>query len=400
MGVYYRWIRYVTWSGLASTCAFVAIQGAACSSSSEIDGMTRPEPPVTGPSNGGATDASVIFADLSPSPTGLGDAGTAESINRQNGVTCKESPFKTDVVPVDMMVALDRSGSTAEDNVGRMVVRALEDITQRTATHVHWGLTLYPSLETCTAGVSDCTLPKGPNVQIGVENAAEKIKNVLGQIKRCGSTPTADTLRLILDYMKTVTSPYKKSVLLATDGAPNCNGRLDPATCMTSRTDGAPAGSKNLCLDDKETIAVAKELNEAGYPVYVMGMGHAVQFEAVMNAIAAAGGTEKFYPVTEASQLVSTLEVITGTAITCEFAVHWDTLADNVSRDPTLVNVYRDGTADPIGFSEDCATRTGWTWTNASKDTIRLCPEACQKAKRMEWTGVRTTFGCKSVSVR
>ncbi len=396
MGVYNRWTRYASLSGLAGACLWAATQGTACSNSSDINDMTGGGTGTQAKDAG--SDAFIVDIPSGGDPLIQPGAGSAAHINGDN---CKESEFKTKVVPVDMMVALDRSGSTTEGNVGKMVVSALRDVTAKTADHVNWGLTLYPSMKTCAAGATNCILPDKPNVDIGVDNAVEKIKTVLSKIMRCGSTPTAATLRIIHEYLKTLTlRPYKKSVLLATDGAPNCNGTLDPATCTTSRTDGEPAGTVNVCLDDKEAIAAAKELFDDGYPVYVMGMGQAVQFEAIMNAIAAAGGTEKFYPVTEASQFVSTLDVITGTAITCDFSARWDELEANVSRDPGLVNVYREGVEEPIGFSGDCSNRLGWSWTSAEKDTIRLCPEACQKTKTQEWTGVRATFGCKTVSIR
>ncbi len=379
-----RWARYAAWSGIAGACLLATSQGAACA--------TTTDNKLGGGAHGGdAGDENTLF------PEGPGEAGGGAT---GDGGNCLAAPFKTTVVPMDMMIALDRSGSTAESNIGKTVVTAIKEVTKKTADHVHWGLTLYPSRETCAAGAPNCILPSGPSVLIGVDNAPEKISTVFSKIMRCGSTPTADTLRVISKYMKTVDHTCKKSVLLATDGAPNCNGSLDPATCVTSRPDGAPAGNKNVCLDDQGAIAAAKELKDAGYPVYVMGMGIDVKFENIMNQIAVAGGTEQFYPVTDVSQLVSTLETITGAAITCEFTANWEELEQNVSRNPGLVNVYHEAANEVVYYSADCSTRTGWTWTDAGKDTIRLCPEACQKAKKMEWSNIHATFGCTTLSIR
>ena len=109
--------------------------------------------------------------------------------------------------------------------------------------------------------------------------------------------------------------------IVATDGAPNCNGDLDQTRCIctlrrpaTART--RPGGEYN-CLDDTRTIDVVRDVFEnQKIPVYVIGIGSTErpEFLKVLDDMAVAGGrpratTPRHYNVQTSAELKTALAV-------------------------------------------------------------------------------------------
>jgi hypothetical protein len=215
----------------------------------------------------------------------------------------------------------------------------------------------------------------------------------------CGGTPIAATLNSALVYLAGVTDENERYVLLATDGAPNCNSSLDGSSC-TCTSDNCSVNELN-CLDDTATYAAATALDAAGYPVYVLGIGGSSDWTSVMNEISTSGGGET-YMVADTAGFLSALQDITGGVVSCEFDVDWDSLDVGTSTDPTLVNFYclEDETDSPsltnvIPFNEGCASGEGWDWVD--EDTVTFCATTCQELKDGACGVVKATFGCETV---
>jgi len=157
-------------------------------------------------------------------------------------------------------------------------------------------------------------------------------------------------------------------------------------------------------LDDTATIDAAQSLSKAGYPVYVLGMGGSSKWSSVMNGIAQAGGTGSYYAVDDTNNLLQTLKNITGKVMSYKFDVDWNALPEGTSKDPSKVNFYCKQTKDElesdknrIGFDQNCATGTGWSWVN--ENTVEFCQSACDSLKNGACPVVTATFGCESITV-
>jgi hypothetical protein len=254
--------------------------------------------------------------------------------------------------------------------------------------------------------------PGDIQIDIAPENAANIADVVGGGPNDVGcslGTPTADTLRLAKTYLSAIDDGLEKYVLLANDGAPNCNDSLSASTCRCSvNLGGMGSCPAQWCLDDEDTINAAMELYDAGFPVYVLGIGDSMQWDDVMNAIAYAGGTGQYIPA-DSDQLTSTLKNIVGEIMSCEFEVDWDSLAGNALKMPDKVNFYckqdinEPSNPDPttgnvIPMNPDCAAgEWGWTWTDDTATTIRMCEASCDAIKKGQCPVVSATFGCATI---
>jgi hypothetical protein len=280
---------------------------------------------------------------------------------------------------------------------------ALRAVTAQIADKINFGLMVFPS-SGCGDPKGSCESATAPIVDIGAPSAISLIDDVLSPsgigICEYGATPTAETLKAARTALDAVADTNKRFVLLATDGAPNCNENLSCSNCTVVHDLGC--GGPTHCLDDLATEAAAADLYEAGYPVYVLGLGNLVKWQKEMNDFAAAGGTNQYYPATDTASFISTLETITKSVASCEFDVSFDDLPSNASRDPALVNVYCKGSAQEppsdsnvVKLDEGCSKGLGWDWVD--EDTLRLCDDACAKVRQGHCAVVTSTFGCQSV---
>lgn len=321
---------------------------------------------------------------------------------------CGESAFMVESVPINMLIVLDRSNSmcqTSTPTLWRTMGEALTEVTIAMEHQINFGLMLFPDMACTDGSPTQCAGSTVPYVPIGAVNAAQAIAAAVHPstgVGCCGGTPTADTLTGAGNYMASIDDGLQKYVLLATDGAPNCNlGLTWPCTCTWDNCDVQPLN----CLDDTRTINAAQALNNASIPVFVLGVGDANEWAQVMNDIAAAGGTSSYYSVTDTTQLLATFQVITESVVSCEFELDWDSLPPEASSDPALVNIYCKAEEDEpigpdnlIGLDVECADGSGWDWVDENR--IRLCPGGCDSLTSGDCKIITATFGCESVVVK
>ncbi len=357
-------------------------------------------------------DAASIDRDTSASDTSAQADTASSSETSKTGSTdegadseetCGEESFNIAVQPVDILIVLDRSSSMTDQGLWAPMCQAITHLTSQTADDVNYGLMVFPDLD-CSAG-NQCIAPTDPRVSIGADNAALIASELSDQgVGTCvaGGTPTAATLQQALGVLQSVNDEHSRYVLLATDGAPNCNENLscDDCTVVHPYSCGGPAH----CLDDEQTTAAAADLAAAGFPVYVMGLGTVVKWQEVMNAVAAAGQTENYYRADDPAQFLAQLEEITAKVASCDFRVDWEDLPSYASADPAKVNLYckekADDPATPqnrIGYDDGCGAGAGWTWLDDNR--LRLCDAACEALRGGACGAISATFGCESVPV-
>lgn len=239
---------------------------------------------------------------------------------------CSELPI--------LFIVQDKSGSMAGTPNGQAVspsnptkwVTASQVVPQVASSfgnRFRYGVMMYPGASTSFA----CTT--GSVVQ-PVPGTASQVSAAYAAAGPGGGTPTAATLLAAKSYLQSLGTSAPVYVLLITDGMPNCNLALDPATCATttagclntSTCTGASCcglGAKD-CLDDQGTAAAAASLRAVNIKTYVVGFDQALTSgnnKAVLDAIASAGGTGSAYVASNQAALSTALNQIAQATSTC-----------------------------------------------------------------------------------
>jgi hypothetical protein len=309
-----------------------------------------------------------------------------------------------------MSDSIDASGTTKYVAAQRAVGKLLDAIGSR----VRYGAALFPSKNSagsCSNGqqIFPPTLGDPPSaVAPGTHGKIlQTLLSRLAGLEPGGSTPTAATLAALRPTLQAFGT--KTYVVLVTDGAPNCDtdvtcesdacipdiegATIDDLTCGSSfsccdpRVVGGDAGVN--CIDADATEASVKALFDAGIVTYVVGMPGSEAYAALLDRLAAAGGTARdgktrYYAVSDGSALTDALfQIGTGVAIDCDLTL--TTAPDN----PDLVNVYFDNAV----VSLDSAN--GWEWTSGA--ALALRGDSCETLKSGTIREVRVVYGCRTV---
>ncbi|HVY48422.1 MAG TPA: vWA domain-containing protein [Minicystis sp.] len=213
-----------------------------------------------------------------------------------------------------------------------------------------------------------------------------------------GGTPLAATLRALTTPLGFV--PGRTFVVLATDGAPNCNydamctasmcepnieGQCGPSfNCCAAN---GPAGPSS-CVDEQASVEAVQALAAEGIGVYVVGIPGSDAYASVLDDLAIAGGTAKpneprYYKVDDLGHLEDVFGSIASIAISCDFDI-----ADPPP-DQGMTNVYLDQTILPYG------AKNGWTWK--SDTVVELHGSACTELKNGKVKQVQIVSGCPTV---
>ncbi len=407
-------------------------------------------------------------SDTDGDTDGDSDSDTDGDTDGDSDPSCADIPWEVTYNPINMLVLLDRSKSMADneidpsppsdDTYAAVTATAIEDVVAANMGSglINFGLAVFPSMScpaddpgghpnSCRPSAADADDPGYGSPEVDLPGTLTQIQTALdasGGVGQCGGTPICQSLQWALSYLNwtgpTATYPTnpldisvamnQNFILLATDGAPNCNAAHD-LPCTSSEV-GDPVYFPTQCLDDLCTYNAALHLAAAGIKVFVIGVGSSLStWDSVMDDIANWGGTGQYYAATDATDLQIALTAITGEAINCLYTVDWDSIPD-LSPDPPytpvdkgcdkvwIYGVPANSSLDdiPLQYMPDanCAGEDpgndvyGWRWQGISAsvsdldnyDTtqcteIELCPEACQKLKDFEWDTITAKFGCE-----
>lgn len=280
-----------------------------------------------------------------------------------------------DTLPPRILLVVDKSGSMGDDASGYPGSKwqAARDVLNNVVTGLNdaaeLGLMLYPD------GNAEQNVCREGALEEPVQaNNADDIINVLDDTGPGGGTPTAPTLIRARDALANLgVQGGSRVVVLATDGGPNCNDALNgnTCTCVTGDQDDCRNSAGN-CLDDDNAIAAAGIVNDAGFPVFVVGIPGSENFSSVLSGLAEAGGTAQagalgYYDATEASDLETALQQIALRVGACRFDLPQDV---DVSR----VSVTVGGAV----IDRDAQREEGWDLVDAN--TVELFGVACGDA--------------------
>ncbi len=322
-------------------------------------------------------------------PDGGGVAGTKGPLGAANA--CGVQKYDLKKQPAELLLVLDRSGSMKDPFVtgttpgvrpmpGAMqtdkwaaAVNALNTVISKTQASVLWGLKLFP-----LGGI--CGVPNGVNVPVAINNHTMVMAAINGSpaVLEGTGTPTQAAVRNATAFMKTLTSPNPKYLVLATDGLPNCAGG-------TLRGGG----------DDSGAVQSVAEAAAAGFPTFVVGIGIDRMGVATLNAMADKGGrprsdpNTRYYPVTSQDEFTASLEQITGQVASCSFPLN--------PPPPDASNVAVD--IDGVRLQRDTTGANGWNYVGAGNSSLLIQGPVCDKLKSGVAKNVQILFGCPGMKI-
>lgn len=315
---------------------------------------------------------------------------------------------------------------------------------------VNFGLAAFPD-ETCVPKEEvkeprdQC--PATQSILVDVKpGAGPEISSILDSMGTCGGTPAALSLDWAKNYLSTNLTEEllgnPTSILLATDGAPNCNAGLDTETCTMTLKD-PPTVTPYLCLDDFNTLNAATALflgvNGDGFEAtavdnpnfkkmlsvstYVVGVGDLEEWTNVMNGVANKGGGETdletgnsthYFQASNPASMSEAFKNIIDEATVCELTVDWNELMveSSLERCDYVAAHEKEGgeeTKNKLEYSAGCSDPNGWHYKDLNgtspegiKDTnqctiIELCENSCDRLKSGELEGIVFKFGCLEI---
>ena len=311
-------------------------------------------------------------------------------------LNCTPCRFAFELGTAQLMFVLDRSGSMAFSLDGRQPNSSgnlppgvmsrwdtLRDGLFQTITPfdnaLAMGAKFYPEETSPGPLPSDeaCRTDVGVGIAPARGNAATII-NVFDTTNPNGGTPTSEAIRLAAQYIQGTRS-VARTMIVATDGAPNCNGDLDKSRCTCTTTTGnscntAAEGEFN-CLDDTRSINVVRDIfQNMKIPVYVIGIGSTErpEFLKVLDDMAVAGGrarptTPRHYNVQTSAELKAALQSIGDSVAKCTY------LTPSSPTDPNAISIEINGVSIP----RDPSHTNGWDWVDQAFGALAFFGPAC-----------------------
>jgi hypothetical protein len=313
---------------------------------------------------------------------------------------CESFTHDPDVVSDGRIVfVVDRSGSMSftfgADSKWNVLKNVVTSVTAGLAETVTYGLFVYPdpandgAAANCSTGVE----------RQAVGATAAEVTSALATVGPAGGTSTSATMASLLPMVSQLRADGRPlAVVLATDGAPNCN--LDqsrpgisscssqedgPVTCACACTSVDPEQTDDRCaifncLDETASSSAVAAVAALGVQTHIIGIPDiglspelSARFTSSLNAMAIAGGaplegTTRFHQATNEASLRASLEAVTRRIVACQITVPV-VLDGATSLDVRLGD-------QPV--PRDLTRRNGWDQTGPS--SLQLFGIACDAA--------------------
>ncbi len=312
------------------------------------------------------------------SPDAGRDAGPPDAGPPDSGPCIPRPVPLVPAVPTVMFV-LDRSGSMLEDLDGRadaggvsrwtVLQTTLNSVLPPLDRQIAMGGLMYPVRS------ESCSAPSVVDLSPALGNA-NRLLSLFTLSMPLGGTPTSEAVAVAAEHLRTLrTATAARAIILATDGAPNCNENLMNATCVcTSVPQFEPnCDAPTHCLDDNRTVGTLRSLFAQRLPTYVIGLGSQLNlFASTLDAMAVAGGVPRmgvgprYYSVSNQMELTDAFSRITSQLTRCTF------LLNGLGANDTFV-LQVDGVDVPEGPS-------GWEWLDRANGELTLHGMPCDRA--------------------
>lgn len=360
-------------------CSVIGLlAGLGCSASPGGSSFTGGEGGTSQSGGPGASNGSGQGGEEPINPTSGNSAGTGE--------TCAATSEEATLVPVNMFIAVDKSGSMDDDNKWNNAEAAFTAFFQDPeAASLRVALRFWPD-QGCDDNSCNIDVCAQPQVNIGPLSDPGHVQALITTFNNKspgGLTPTSAALGGATKWAKAYQTMHegteKVVVILVTDGEPTA------------------------CQEDINTIAAyaADAWNNNGVPTFAVGM--VGSNEGQMDIIAAAGGTTEgiFIGNGNAQQdLLAALKAIQKSQVACVFAMPEAEPGKEV--DPKKINVnYTPGsggdvnTIGQVGSAAECGSGGGWYYDDpADPAIITLCPSTCDAVQADSAAKIEILLGC------
>lgn len=359
-------------------------------------------PPVASSGGGGGAAASG-GSQFAPDAGGAGPPGCGTAPDGSE-CECLDVPLFYDAPTIYFV--LDRSGSMANADKWNQVRVTVGKIMRSLGPRASFGATMFPGpsgTDVCAPGTEIMPVTPGDPPSSGVDGPATTHLLAATRVVPSGGTPTGPTLEGV--RARLATAPGRSFVILATDGAPNCNPNAGcgynqcqpnienvpgcpkegPFNCCEP-----PDGYRENCTDATSTLGAIASLQTTGIPVYVVGLPGAAPYASLLDEMAVRGGTAlptspRYFAVNAASEdvmLAALKKVAAQITGTCTFDLK------EAPANAGLVNVYMDDVVLPY------EPVNGWT---ISGKTVTLVGTACERVKSGDVLDVRIIAGCPRI---
>lgn len=324
---------------------------------------------------------------------------------------CVAGRFELRRRSAEVLFVIDRSASMAaplerntdgESTVSRWDVlrQVLQSTLPSVQDAIEMGAVFYPRTPVVSTPSPQelCMVDSRPNVPIEPANANDIVLQMRLTTPR-GATPTYRALTVAGDLLRARNDRWRaRYIVLATDGGPNCNERLDPTTCNCIELDASvcrsqPGLGRWFCLDDERTVIQIETLAREGIFTYVIGIDDPTtpNLTRVLDRMAEAGrranprGPERYYSVRRREDLQMALQTISHTIARCAY------VTPSRPDDPDAIQVEINGHNIP----RDLAHHHGWDWTDPDFGEITLYGAPCDQA-RTPGSTVIATVACRN----
>lgn len=365
---------------LCSVLAALALLSCSASNDGAADGPGSSGNGNTSGSGAGAssTGGPVTGSAGSTLNVGSGGMGPGEVMNGE----CAHQDFNLTQKPAEILLVLDRSASMADppdgtsgDSKWSLVVPGVNEVVTKTNSSVSWGLKVFPEGEgsACIAASVTNAIP----VPIAASNAKAVTDAVTATLPKGNGTPTGDTINAAVTYLKTLSSPNPKFILLATDGEPSCaNAKQDTKAARLL------------------AVSAIGEAAKAGFKTFVVGVATTKDTATqALNDMAVAGlmprvstdpAAPKYYLASTKDALVQAMQEITGQVSSCSFHL------TSKPPDPSNIAVKVNGMKAP----HDTARMNGWDYTDSSSLEVAVYGSWCDQIKAASAQSVNFILGC------
>jgi hypothetical protein len=306
---------------------------------------------------------------------------------------CATASEAASTLPLNMYIAIDRSGSMANDNKWGNAKAAFESFFQDPLNtdpeaKISVALRFWPDgqCSELTCSINACSQPEVALGPLSDPNQVNNLVSLYNTKSPNGNTPMWAALGGAAKW-----------------GVENAQlGEGGTATVIVFVTDGEPNG----CDENINNIAqhAAAAYATAGVPTFAVGL--AGSNESQMQTIATAGNTGAPFLIGNGNaqaDLAAALKAIQTTTLACVFAMPEAQGLDPI--DPELVNL----TYTPSGAAEitigkvdgagQCDAAGGWGWfydDPVKPNVIQLCPALCEKVQGDPDGKIQIVLGCET----
>lgn len=308
------------------------------------------------------------------------------------GAVCASIGRQVTLVPLDLLVLLDVSGSMDYDLKWVAVKSALKSFVARSdLVGLGMGLQYFPQRAQCSAETYE--LPTVPISVLPGQSAA--ILSSLDSQRMSGGTPTVPALLGTVAYARAYLSDpanagRRTAIVLATDGMPDtsCSG--------VDLTDGGipPNSIKNVAV-----VAGAAAAGTPAVKTFVIGVGKEL---GALDEVADAGGTTSAVLVDVAGnadvQFLAALTRIRHEALGCDFQLPGPSVQVDLTQARIRFEPDNGGPVIRVPRRADysaCADDQGWYFDDPMAPTrVILCEATCDAITGGNTGTFRAEFAC------